>query len=318
MLTLFAVPKPFVGHIGVIQRNAIRAWTRLGSGCEVLLFGDEAGTADAAREHGVRHVPDVACNERGTPLVSDLFAQAVRLASHPVLVYANADVILTRALPRAVARVRALERFLLCGRRWNLEVGTPLDFTPGWEDRLHADVARHGRLAIPGAIDYFGFPLFGALPPFAVGRVEWDQWLLFRARVLGAPLIDATACVLAVHQHDYAHLADAPRPDVEREVERNRSLALFHRLDLRDATHVLTSPGCAARSTARIWRGVRCRCPSTICRRHLRCGRCTPSGGVAFAASPRRELWTRDSGAARGQRRAGAVPLAAPCVRRSG
>lgn len=64
MLTLFAIPKPFIGNIGVIQRNAIGSWTRLGAGCEVLLFGDEAGTAEIAREHGVHHVPDVARNER--------------------------------------------------------------------------------------------------------------------------------------------------------------------------------------------------------------------------------------------------------------
>ena len=246
MLTLFAVPKPFDGHIGLIQRNAIAAWARLGHGAEVLLFGDEPGTADVAREYGLRHVPGVACNPRGTPLVSDLFAQAIRLASQPVLVYANADIILTGDLPLAVARVRAYDRFLLCGRRWNLSVDAPLDFADGWEDRLRTAVLRDGALAIPGAIDYFAFPrtLFGAIPPFTVGRIEWDQWLLFRARALGAALIDATACVLAVHQnHDYAHLSDAPRADVEDEIDANRALALFHRLDLRDATHLLTTGG---------------------------------------------------------------------------
>ena len=83
--------------------------------------------------------------------------------------------------------------------------------------------------------------MFGPLPPFAIGRVEWDQWLLYRARALGAPLIDATASVLAVHQaHHYNHLTSAPRAAVQREVDRNRELALFHRLDLRDATHLLT------------------------------------------------------------------------------
>jgi hypothetical protein len=28
-LTIFAVPKPFEGHIGMIQRNAIRSWKGL-------------------------------------------------------------------------------------------------------------------------------------------------------------------------------------------------------------------------------------------------------------------------------------------------
>jgi hypothetical protein len=246
MLTLFAIPKPFEGHCGVIQRNAVGSWARLGPGCEIVLFGDEPGTAEVAREHGIRHVPHVARNERGTPLINDVFAQAMRISAQPVLVYANADMIFTSDLPRAVARVAEHGRFLLCGRRRNLSVSEPINFAGDWEHRLRAAVTLEGVLAIPGAIDYFAFPrlLFDAIPPFAVGRPEWDQWLLFHARVRGAAIIDATKCVLAVHQnHDYQHLTSAPPSDLDREVERNRALALFHRLDLRDATHLLMEHG---------------------------------------------------------------------------
>ena len=246
MFTLFAIPKAFEGHIGVIQRNALGSWARLQPACEVLVFGDEAGTADAARESAVHHIPAVARNDHGTPLVGDLFAAAAHRARHRVLVYANADMILLDDLPRAVERVHHLTRFLLCGRRWNLQVDGPLAFDREWVPRLRAAVAGDDQLGIPGAIDYFAFPrdMFGPIPPFAVGRVEWDQWLLYHARMLGAPLIDATSSVLAIHQnHDYEHLTRAPRAAVQREVDRNRELALFHRLDLRDATHLLTPAG---------------------------------------------------------------------------
>ncbi len=41
MLTLFTIPKPFAGHIGLIQRNAIASWTLLpgvrGSSALILL-----------------------------------------------------------------------------------------------------------------------------------------------------------------------------------------------------------------------------------------------------------------------------------------
>lgn len=249
MLTLFTVPKPFTGDIGMTQRNALASWSRLGAGCEVLVFGDEVGTADAARDAGARHIAAVACNDRGTPLLSDVFAQAADIARHPILVFVNADIILTADLLRAVAQVAERPRFLLCGRRWNLSITAPLVFDDGWEARLRDAVARDGELAIPGAIDYFVYPrrLFGTIPPFAIGRSELDQWLLFRARALGGALIDATASVLAVHQnHDYAHLVAMPRAVVEEEVARNRDLALFHRLDLRDATHLLTENGVTA------------------------------------------------------------------------
>ncbi len=69
------LPRTFDGHIGVIQRNAIASWTRIKPTPEVILFGTEPGTAEAAAEYRLRHIPAVKCNEWGTPLVSDLFAQ---------------------------------------------------------------------------------------------------------------------------------------------------------------------------------------------------------------------------------------------------
>jgi hypothetical protein len=241
VFTLFSIPKAFEGHIGIIQRNALGSWTRLRPACEILIFGDEKGTADAARELALRHVPAVARNEVGTPLVNDLFAEAERRSRHRLLAYANSDMILFDDLVRAIERVQHLPRFLLCGRRRNLPVSTSLSFEGEWAPPLRAAVARAGRIAIPGAIDYFVFPrdMVGPLPPFAVGRVEWDQWLLFRARALGVPLIDATSSVLAIHQ-DHDHIAHVSRGTIQREIDRNRDLALFHRLDLRDATHLLT------------------------------------------------------------------------------
>ena len=54
MFTIFAVPKPFQGHIGLIQENAIRSWVALDADHEVILLGDEDGTAEVSRRLGVR------------------------------------------------------------------------------------------------------------------------------------------------------------------------------------------------------------------------------------------------------------------------
>lgn len=127
-----------------------------------------------------------------------------------------------------------------------VEVAQPLPFGSDWQALLRSTVGRAGQVAIPGAIDYFAFSrgLFDPVPPFAIGRFEWDQWLLYRARARGAPIIDATVAVLAVHQnHGDEYLARLPPAAIEHEIARNRWLALFHRLDLRDATHALTGDG---------------------------------------------------------------------------
>src|SRR5215510_12506337 len=65
MLTIFATPKPFRSHIAVIQRNAIRSWTLLRPACEIILMGNDEGTAEIAAEFGLRYVPDIARNTFG-------------------------------------------------------------------------------------------------------------------------------------------------------------------------------------------------------------------------------------------------------------
>jgi hypothetical protein len=37
LLSLFSVPKAFADHAGVIQRNAIQSWARLGPNVEIIL-----------------------------------------------------------------------------------------------------------------------------------------------------------------------------------------------------------------------------------------------------------------------------------------
>ena len=40
MITFFTIPKPFEGHIGTIQRNALASWTKVDSAGQVLVLGD--------------------------------------------------------------------------------------------------------------------------------------------------------------------------------------------------------------------------------------------------------------------------------------
>jgi len=213
-ITIFATPKKFDGHIGVIQRNAISSWTRIQPKPEVILFGTEPGAAELARELGMRHVSAVKCNEWGTPLVSDLFAQAEQLGSGSVVCYVNADIILFDDFAEAISRVSLWsERFLMVGRRTDLDVREPLDFRDGGFASIANRARREGKLQIARSIDYFAFSrgLYPAMPPLAIGRFWWDNWLLWKARSLGANVVDASKAVLAVHQnHDYSHTTYGP------------------------------------------------------------------------------------------------------------
>jgi len=139
VLTLFAIPKTFHGHIGLIQTNALKSWTRLRDSVQIILFADENGTADKATQFGVEHVAEVSRNEYGTPLLGDIFSKAQAHVKHDVMCYVNADIILMSDLVQAVVKaVRRRKRaFLLVGQRWNIDVRTAVDFSDSnWQNRL--------------------------------------------------------------------------------------------------------------------------------------------------------------------------------------
>src|SRR5499427_3451443 len=172
-LTLFATPKRFQGHIGNIQRNAIASWTRLNPRPEIILFGTDDGTAEVAREFGLRHVPNVKANQWGTPLVSDLFQQAEATGSGSALCYVNADILLFDDFARAIERVSGWsDRFLMVGRRTDLDIADPLAFENNWAANLRHRAQQEGKLQIARSIDNFAFSrgLYPSMPALAIGR----------------------------------------------------------------------------------------------------------------------------------------------------
>ncbi len=104
-------------------------------------------------------------------------------------------------------------------------------------------VAVLGNIASEWQIDYFAFPKSpcSAIPPFAVGRIRWDNWMVWNARANRIPVIDASAFITAIHQnHDYNHHAQGQRGVWEGpEAARNYELAgrWRHIYSIADASH---------------------------------------------------------------------------------
>jgi hypothetical protein len=215
MLTIFTTAKPFRGHSGIIQRNALQSWKALHRDIEIILFDGNEGAAEVAEEFGLRHEAHVERNAWGTKRLDYMFARAQAIARHEILCYINCDIILMQDFWRAVERVRAMHReFLIVGRRWDTDVAEPLVFArpdgqaADWQEELRSLALRCGRKCTAEWIDYFAFTrgLYGAdMPPFVL-RVFWDNWLVWKALDAGKPVIDASRAVMAVHQnHDYSY-----------------------------------------------------------------------------------------------------------------
>jgi len=229
LVTVFSTPKPFTNpNIALIQRNAIRSWLQLGPEAEVLLIGKEDGVAEIARELGVRYLPEVGRNASGTPLISSIFSIARENSQSAVLAYVNADIILFPELISIIHPITELDRFLVIGQRYDLGVSASLDFGPRWKEDLLAQVRERGRTHPPRGSDYFIFPrrCFTDLPDFAVGRVGWDNWMIYKAWREKWTIVDATPSVPIVHQdHDYSHLASDKKAYSVPEAQVNVDLA---------------------------------------------------------------------------------------------
>jgi hypothetical protein len=220
MISIFTAPKPFTNpHIATIQRNAIRSWKAIEA--EVILLGDDEGIAEAAVELEVKHIPNVARNDYGTPRIDSMFDLARKAAVGSILACVNTDIILLSDFYDTAHRViQTQKEFLIIGQRWDLDVQNELDIAASfdhfeinyrydWENDLLYQIETRGRRHPRGGSDYFIFPIniFKTIPPFAIGRAGWDNWMIYEARQRGWKVVDGSTDINIIHQdHDYSHL----------------------------------------------------------------------------------------------------------------
>jgi hypothetical protein len=103
----------------VIQRNALKSWTLAARDAEVILFGDEEGASEAAREIGIAHVANVErsvlssgyvstnLETQGPKILRSFFDEAQRMAQYETVCYVNCDIILMEDFAAATAKLRA-------------------------------------------------------------------------------------------------------------------------------------------------------------------------------------------------------------------
>lgn len=209
MITFFTIPKAFKGHISVIQRNAIVSWLHLHPDCEIILYGDEEGIKEFANEFGLIHVPDIEKNEYGTPFLDFVFNDAQARAKNKILCYANTDIIFFKDLINSIQCIKK-DPFLAVGQRWDVVIPYPLYFSDDrWEENLRSIVEKNGICSGPWAIDYSAFSKTSSLRllHFLVGRMGWDNWMIYSARKKGIPVVDISQTTTVIHQnHNYNHV----------------------------------------------------------------------------------------------------------------
>lgn len=156
-------------------------------------------------QHGwfIKPIPKVACGK--VPVLKSMILDAIRIFKNSDFYgFANSDIIFNEGLTKTLESVNKTRikngPLLIIGRRTNV------NFTDGRTiERLEnvAEVAKSGSLMKGIALDYFltnrHFP-WHLLPDLVVGRIHYDNWLVYFAITLNITVIDATNTVIAVHQ----------------------------------------------------------------------------------------------------------------------
>ena len=213
MITFFSIPRGGDEHVEILKK-AVKSWRKAAPKSQVVLFGDDPGVPETARLLRTDYVGDVSRNEHGTPLIDGVWKNAEELASNDWLMEISGDVLLEEtSLRDVIAAVGDYARPFVIGQRW--------DSNPNATGlTLHA----------PCGVDYFLFRrgTLGAIPPFAVGRSIYDNWLvwasLYRWRM---QVVDATNVIKAVHHyHSFSNGTDTKADAVfMKERQQNEQLA---------------------------------------------------------------------------------------------
>ena len=108
MLTLFTIPKPFVGEDRRDPAQRTRELDGARGRRSGRAVGDEDGHREAARASAPSTSRALSRNEHGTPRLDDAFARVDAMARQPLRCFVNADIILLDDFLPAVRRAAAM------------------------------------------------------------------------------------------------------------------------------------------------------------------------------------------------------------------
>lgn len=215
MITIFTTLRPLKGKFKIIQKNAIISWSKLRPKVNIVLVGDDYGTASLAKKVGAKYIPTVRRNASGVPYLNSFFNAAHRVSKDDIFAYLNSDIILFNDFVKAVNEVsKRMTKFVMLGRRIDLQVDRLIDFDNKKDVEKLIETARNeGKLHNYQGLDYFVYPkgFWRKIPSFAIGRTSIDGWLAYEAGRISNNVIDSTKAITAIHQnHDYSSVPGLP------------------------------------------------------------------------------------------------------------
>ncbi len=123
--------------------------------------------------------------------------------------FANGDIIFPDGLLETLCYLHnniPWKRYMLTARRINVNMSEIPTTSLRDAQKMH-NVRKRGRLFIPNALDLFvvsgdSYP-WAQVPPFVIGRIAYDNWLLANGLMRNISIVDVTRTVPLLHQTDH-------------------------------------------------------------------------------------------------------------------
>ncbi|QQE10457.1 hypothetical protein JD969_13210 [Planctomycetota bacterium] len=199
-ITLFTLPRAYLGQDAIVQENAIRSWRRLGY--TIHLMGNEYGVFETAIESAQQYTPELAASKNGKVLLNAAFEVAAERAKTPYIAYLNPNIVLTQ--PIDVEVVGLPSDFVGVGRHWDITV----DFLVDFQNKKHLNnfrrhILKSGALHSASDLSYVIMPrdsVLKKLNDVEVHQAGWGNVVVDMAWKLGLPIVELTACFHAINQ----------------------------------------------------------------------------------------------------------------------
>ncbi len=206
MIIFVTCPRKFTKehNIELIQKNAILSWKNLKIDKKIILSSDEEGCEEFCKKYDVIYEPNVEKNKWGTPLVRSIMQNGVKYAKDDdIICFINADIILLNDFSETILnlenRLKRIQKYLLIGNKKNIK--QLIDFENEYISKICLNELINDR---PSGKDYFIFSRhtynFNNIPDFAIGKYEYDSWIVGEAEYEKNIIIDITNNITALHQ----------------------------------------------------------------------------------------------------------------------
>ncbi len=208
MITIFSTPKNFTNEFTKIQKNAFLNWRSLSKKIEIIIMGNSLGAESEAKKIGAKYIKEIESSKDGIPTIPGLFKTAEKNSTNDILCYVNSDILFPKNFLETIKILKMYNRkYLAVGHRWDLNVNELIDFSNSDDSNNFWSYAKEkSKKHSCTGIDYFIFKkgTFNKIPKLVIGRIGWDNWLLWKARNKRIPLIDISDNVFTIHQnHSY-------------------------------------------------------------------------------------------------------------------